>query len=229
MPQVSVLAKTPAIWRLIAGITLLSCHSYSPAKPDLPKPQTTSIEGAASGILVGERAQLRIVVSSNAGTRQLENAFWSSDRPDIVDISPTGTATGLKVGQAAITATSDGYKAMSTLNVAVDYSGVWKGRYQIVNCIRLSGDGSSYCRFVVGAMLPIQLALTQRGGQVSGEISLFDSDGRLLTKGAVVGTSDPDSALRISGLLRSATTGQDESTEISDWTTELSAIDASLT
>ena len=95
MPRVSVLAKTPAIWRLIAGITLVGCHSYSPAKPDPPKAQTTSIEGAADGVLVGERAQLRIVVSSNAGTRQLENVVWSSDRPDIVDINSTGTAVGL--------------------------------------------------------------------------------------------------------------------------------------
>src|SRR5262245_2678459 len=229
MPRVSVLAKTPAIWGLIAGITVLGCHSYSPAKPDPPKAETTSIEGAADGVLVGGRAPLRVVVSSNAGTRPLENVVWSSDRPDIVDINSTGIAVGLKVGQGAITATSGGYKAISTLNVALDYSGVWKGRYQIVNCTRVSGDGSSYCRFVVGAILPIQLALTQRGGQVSGEMSLFDSDGRLLTKGAVSGTSDPDSALRISGLLRSGTTEQEESTEIRDWTTLLSATDASLT
>lgn len=224
-----MLVKTPAIWRLIAGLTVLGCHSYSPAKPDPPKAQTTAIEGAADGVLVGERAQLRIVVSSSAGTTQLENVVWSSDRPDIVEIDRTGTAVGLKVGQAAVTATSGGYNAMTTLNVAFDYSGVWKGRYQIVNCTRVSGDGSSYCRFVVGAILPIQLALTQRGGHVSGEMSLFDSDGGLLAKGAVAGTSDPDSALRISGLLRSTTPGQDESTEITDWTTMLSATDASLT
>jgi hypothetical protein len=106
--------------------------------------------------------------------------------------------------------------------VVNDYSGNWDGTYKVRECTRLSGGGPSYCRFIIGISLPFAFVLSQQGKNVTGTLSFYDTEHRLLLTGSITGTSHNSGSLTITGTVRSLSIGeQPEITTITEWNSGL--------
>jgi hypothetical protein len=103
-----------------------------------------------------------------------------------------------------------------------NFEGVWSGTYQVEDCQRTVGAGSSYCRFVVGGSLFIRVELQQQGQQLSGEVSFGNNLGTVITRrGSLSGQVDPSGHAALSGTTTFVTPEQPGKTELTDWTSEL--------
>ncbi|MGH9255811.1 MAG: hypothetical protein ACRD3C_14720 [Vicinamibacterales bacterium] len=100
---------------------------------------------------------------------------------------------------------------------------MWSGTYKIEQCVRISGGGSSYCRFVLNGSLYIRLELVEQGQQISGEATLFNNLGTtVLERGNVTGQIEASGELTLSGTTTSVTSDP-ATTHLAGWRSELTA------
>jgi hypothetical protein len=103
-------------------------------------------------------------------------------------------------------------------------SGVWRGTYRIETCRRVSGSGSSYCRFVLGAAVPFELRATQTGQAVTGRLSFFSTGGTLLLTGEASGVVEASGEIRLTAVVRSVPGAEgEETTRIDGWRSRVSS------
>ena len=175
---------------LAAGV---SCDSANPSAPN----RGFTIVPDTKSLRVTETVQFSAMSDGNVVA-----PAWSSSAPNVVTVSQTGSATGVAVGSAVITADAGSMSASRTMQVVSDYRGQYSGTAIITRCVRLSGSGpASSC--VVGARFAINvLTLDQQTGTaVTGTLNLFAES----TIGAVTGTVDEnDHISSMSGTLRSS-------------------------
>jgi len=153
----------------------------------------------------------------------------SSD-PAVATIDASGVLRGRMFGSVTVTAVYNEYQASQDVAVVEDFAGSWRGFYTIEKCARLTGGGSSYCRFVLLAALPFELSVVQSGRRISGSMRLYDSIGRLLLSGAIDGVSDSSATLHVTATVRSvAGSEQPEVTTITDWSSVLSVDKTAMT
>jgi hypothetical protein len=181
-----------------------------------------SIVASSDGVVLNQQLRLTATMESPNGQSVPVQPTWSSEMPSVAPVDSNGIVTGLALGTSTITATYESQSATYQLSVVNDFSGGWTGKYRIRNCTRISGAGSSYCRFVLGAVLPIQLTVTQDGKAVTGTINFYDNLNRLLLNGPITGSSLVSGELRISATVHSVGNEQPETTTVSDWVTRLS-------
>ena len=192
-----------------------------PAPSPAPLPQASEFRIVASteGVIVGRTVALTVVAIDPDGRRRGVAPEWSTSNSTVAALGgESGVINGVSVGSATITATFERTSLTYTLSVVPDFAGTWRGQYVVQQCTRISGAGSSYCRFILGAAIPFSLALTQQGQLVSGTMNFYDTANRLLTSGVVEGRSTASGDLEIGGTVRSVEAGEgDEITLVAGW------------
>jgi len=191
--------------------------SIPPSPAPLPQASEFRIVASTEGVIVGRTVALAVVAIDPDGRRRGVAAEWSTNNSTVAAPGgESGVINGVSVGSATITATFERTSLTYTLNVVPDFAGTWRGQYVVQRCTWISGPGSSYCRFILGAAIPFSLALTQQGQLISGTINFYDTANRLLTSGVVEGRSTASGYLEIGGTVRSVEAG-DEITLVADW------------
>ena len=66
-------------------------------------------------------------------------------------------------------------------------AGRWEGRFKVVECARVSGEGPSTCRSLLNLVGPIQLRLEQRSASLAGDLSLYGSTSTKPVSGPIHG------------------------------------------
>jgi hypothetical protein len=208
---------------LALGLLVGSCQDPTLPSSIPPAPDVLTIVPPVEGLKLGSTQMLTAVLVSGDRTRRTVPASWSSDAPEIATVSDDGRVRGISLGKATIRATFEALSALQQLRVVPDYEGAWSGKYCITNCTRLSGDGPSYCRFVVGcnSPVPLRITLTQNGSSVAGALEFYDNVNHLLEAGAVDGWIDDAGALALTGTTRSVEPVHPSETTLSDWSTAL--------
>lgn len=187
-----------------------------------------SIRLPANAALVGKQISLEARLTTEVGEQRVP-ASWSISPATVAAIDPEGRLTGFVPGSVTVTASYQAYSASIDVDVVNDYSGNWDGTYKVRECMRLSGGGPSYCRFIIGISLPFAFVLSQQGKNVTGTLSFYDTEHRLLLTGSVTGTSHNSGSLAITGTVRSLSGGeQPEITTIPEWNSALISEDDSL-
>jgi hypothetical protein len=213
----SVLLATAA---LLAG----ACQSRTGLSPTPNQPDTLTIRPAIESLKLGQEEALTAAVVSGSAAPRTVPASWSSDAPDVAAISEDGRLRGLHLGKATIRATFQTLSAVQPLRVVPDYGGTWEGRYRVPNCSRLSGAGSDYCRFMIGASFKVRAVLNQDHGRPSGLLEFYDNTGTVLGEaGSVDGSIDDSGALVLTGTVQSVMQEQPGETKVSEWRTTLAA------
>src|SRR5207253_3147841 len=79
---------------------------------------TVTVAPASASIFVGDTKQLAVVTKDANGNELTgRSVSWVSDHPEIATVSSTGLVTGVAVGSATITATSEGKTGTSAITV----------------------------------------------------------------------------------------------------------------
>lgn len=222
-----VVLKHVALWSLVLLVGR-ACSS-SPTSPT-PSPGPDPVTGSPSlmilaptdAVTLGGSLALAAELREQSGQRTKVTPQWSSSMPSIASIDQSGSVAGLTLGSTTITAVYQNLSASQALLVVNDFSGTWRGEYVVEQCNQLSGEGSSYCRFIVGVAFPFQLSLTQQGQQVSGTVNFYSTGGRLGLTGPATGTSNESGTLELSGTAGSVTVEQPE-TRATEWRLTLGA------
>ncbi|MDQ6885861.1 MAG: Ig-like domain-containing protein [Gemmatimonadota bacterium] len=82
-----------------------------------PAVATVAITPSTSTLGLGSALPLR-ATSQDARGRMLDRPiFWSSNRPEVAQVSPSGVVTALQIGTAQIAASADGISAVATVEV----------------------------------------------------------------------------------------------------------------
>jgi hypothetical protein len=199
------------------GILLVeSCASGTPTQPT-SSVAVFSIRSETDAAVIGVPLRLRATVET-AGTTQDVPATWSVTDLDVADVSSNGVLTGRKSGAVTVSAAYGDYRTTRELRVVERYSGTWRGNLQVERCVRTSGAGSSYCRFILNQDIPLEFTVTQSDQKVSGSISFFDTVGTLLTAGPVEGSVTDSGNLELTGTARSvSSSGQNETSRIEEF------------
>jgi hypothetical protein len=203
---------------IVAGASAGTCNnSLSPSTIT-----HLEIAGAATPVKVDEQRALTAVLVKD-GTQQPVQATWTMDASSSAQLS-TNVVTALAPGLAHLRALFESYNSSADLQLVADYAGTWTGSYRVDTCDRLSGPGSSYCRFVLNSVFPLDLTLAQDGARVSGTTRFYSNGGRLLLAGSFAGTSDTAGNLSLTGTITSVDgSEQPETTTIADWRSSLSS------
>ena len=104
-----------------------------------------------------------------------------------------------------------------------DVAGAWSGTYLVERCTRISGSGSSYCRFVLGARRPVALTLLQEPASVGGSLNFLDATGRVGPTGTVEGRVTSPGRFELAAPIRVVdSVNPRDVTTVTDWSMELS-------
>jgi hypothetical protein len=209
-----------ALRLLVLALLLVACRDITEPTRISTQPETLAIAPAMKGLKLGSVEQLTTLLFSG-DSRRAVSASWSSDAPDVVAVSDDGRVRGVSVGRATIRATFRDLSAIEVVRVVPDYQGTWLGEYRVTACTRLRGDGSSYCRFILGVGLFIDTSLTQDGPTLEGTISVYSNTHVLLESGPVEGSIDASGALVLTGTATTVEAEEPSSTTLSDWRTTL--------
>lgn len=213
---------------LLVGGAMSACGSPTAPTPPSAAP-TLFIVSTADGVVVGGQMTLTATLVTGAADRRTVTATWSSSAPDVASIDTAGNVTGRRLGTTTITAAFDNQSAKLDLSAVNDYAGTWKGQYVVTDCTRQSGNGSSYCRFIIGQPLNLELSINQRGTTVTGTLSFVDTRGMPLTTGPLSGESTVTGELRLTARVRSVGPEQPETTDVADWTSSLTPDQSQMT
>ena len=110
---------------LIAAVTLLLCPFLTSCGGFFIKPSISSIyvQPSATTVGVGQQVSLSAYATYSDGTQNQisgSSVGWTSSPPDIATItSPGGQVTGVAIGTATMTASSQGITGTGTVNVTL--------------------------------------------------------------------------------------------------------------
>ena len=101
------------------GLSLLTAYQADLTVHIPVAVSSVQIQPAQSNLALGAQATFAALVQPSNAT--LTTVTWSSDRADLISVSPTGVVTALAVGQATLTATTldGGFRASAVINVYV--------------------------------------------------------------------------------------------------------------
>lgn len=126
-PSIATVGKDGTVTGKAMGTALIVAIALScPACTDTvavvvqQDPAVIELSTTSLALKVGEKRDIKITIK-DAGGSAIENepATWTTDRPDVVSVSPTGTVTALGAGTATVyVRTSNGVTASALLNVA---------------------------------------------------------------------------------------------------------------
>ena len=109
---------------LLVTSVLLSAHFWSCSKEDVPEPipPTVAVTGVtldktSISLLVGDSETLTATVTPADAENQ--KLTWSSDKPAVATVDDNGKVTGVKVGEATITVTTQDGGKTATCRVTV--------------------------------------------------------------------------------------------------------------
>jgi hypothetical protein len=212
---------------LTVGLLAGSCQNatgpspIAPPSSTPPQPDALAIEPTTDALKIGSTATLTAVLVSGNGARRTVPASWSSDAPEVAAIGEDGRVRAVSLGKTTIRARFEALSAVQPMRVVPDYEGTWSGQYRVLNCTRLSGGGSSYCRFILGAALPLRAVVTHEGSSLSGTLEFYSTAHELTEVGPVEGSIDDSGALVLTGTTSSVVSEQPGETKLSDWNTAL--------
>jgi hypothetical protein len=180
------------------------------------------ISGVATALKIREQRTLSAVLVDGNSRRSVQ-AAWTAASGDVAQVLPDGVAMAISPGITQIQATFSSYKVSSDLQVVNDYAGAWSGTYRVDACERLSGPGSSYCRFELNQVYPFDLTLSQQGADVSAVAMFYSTGGRPFLSGSFTGTSDTSGQLSLTGTITAIDpSDQPETTTIDGWRSAVS-------
>lgn len=95
----------------------IATKKFDVADGKIPVQSITIKEGSSIEIYIGESTQLGVIISPVNATNQ--NVTWTIDDSEIADVDDAGVLTGIKVGNATVTVTTEdgGYTATITVTV----------------------------------------------------------------------------------------------------------------
>jgi hypothetical protein len=134
-------------------------------------------------------------------------------------ITDSGTLSAMATGAVTVTAIYETYKASVTFPIVEAFSGLWRGKYRVESCARLTGAGPSFCQGRIGLDFPLELTVVQNGRRVTGRLNLYSNLGRLASTGAVQGTADLENELHLTAAL--GYVEGDGKSQIDDWRSRL--------
>ena len=214
-------AQIMVIATLLLSCVLAAC-GLPPTGPTLIESGLVLRVGAGVTTLkIGDREPLQAFVRDSSGAERKTTATWAVEDESITRLSETEALAAISPGVTTIRATAEGFTATQQITVVNTFDGEWTGAYKIEECSRLSGAGSSYCRFVLGGSLYIRLELVQRGAALSGEIVIGDNLGNPTARGTVSGQVNVSGQASLSATARSIT-DQPGANEFAGWISELS-------
>jgi uncharacterized protein YjdB len=127
LPRMGRHRPTPARWRLVMTVAvslalspfLTSCSGFFIS----PSISSIFIQPSAATVGVGQQVSLAAFATYSDGTQNQisgSSVGWTSSAPDIATItSPGGQATGVSIGTATMTASSQGITGTATVNVTL--------------------------------------------------------------------------------------------------------------
>lgn len=207
----------------VGSIVMLvsACGAPTAPTPVRSTTPTLTIVPALDVLRVGQAETFTAVLLSGDGTQRWVDAAWTSDAPTVAAINSDGTVSALSPGAATIRATFQQYRAELPLQIVPDVKGTWVGTYRVADCRRVSGAGPSYCRFVIGSVMPVRLILDQSADEVSGTLELYTNTNDVVESGAVSGQVHVDATLTLEGTTKSVDPAHQSETTISNWNTQL--------
>jgi hypothetical protein len=107
---------------VVAAVVVSACSGPSPMAPTPPVTfSTLTVTGQTTFTTLHEQGQMSATVRSTTGIMQdqTRDATWTSSRPDIANVSPTGLVTAVSSGAADITATFHGLTGAQTVGVSI--------------------------------------------------------------------------------------------------------------
>lgn len=214
---------------LLVSSEVAGCSSSTLPSAPGPTVQVVSmlLTPDRSSLKVGATIVFAASLLMSDGTMRSVNPTWSVDSAVAGIVDSAGKVTGLAPGSVVVRATFEGTAASRSLVVVPDFQGTWFGQFKRDTCVRVSGPGSSPCRFLEGAVLILQLDIAHSGAaDVSGKITFFTSGptrevpGPPAEAGAVSGQIAETGTLTISGSTSPVQEDQG-STLLSEWATGL--------
>lgn len=101
---------------LALPLLLPGCGGDDPVEPEAV--DSVSVTATRNQIEVGETTQLTVVVRNSAGRTLTDRTVtFESSAPEVASVDPEGLVTGVSVGNADITATSEGVEGTTTIAV----------------------------------------------------------------------------------------------------------------
>ena len=110
--------KRLAILSLLALPLLFACSE----KESEVHVESVSVSPSSKELGIGETVQLSAQVTPSTSTKK--DISWSSSKPSVASVSPSGLVTAIGEGTATITATADGKKGESKVTVVGALSGI---------------------------------------------------------------------------------------------------------
>jgi hypothetical protein len=165
-------------WCLISAVLFLtSCGGNGVTTPT---PVATSITITSSNAyLVLGRTEVfaATIVFSDGTTRPLIEGTWGSDASSVATVdAASGLVTSRSAGEVTIFVDAHGARGSRRITVVPDYQGRWSGHYLLKSCFD-SGDWATFFIFCentgVGSKLPVAIQLTQSGGTITGQTTLY--------------------------------------------------------
>jgi hypothetical protein len=208
---------------MIAGC-LTGCASSSSATAPSPRGLSIRVNDGQMSLKTGDRAAVQIFVADSNGIARMTDATLSTDDESVARFEGANTLIALSPGTVVIRATSQEYSSSLSLTIVQNFEGRWAGFYKVEQCTRISGGGSSYCRFVIGGAYYMRLELSQRGQEFSGQISMGDNLGSVILRtGTVTGEVSSTGLAILRGRTTSITPEQPGTSVLSGWTSEVTS------
>ena len=107
----------------------LGCSSGSDAgggDPPTPEPvASVTVTSAQSSVVVGASVQMSVTTLDASGnTLTGRTVAWSTSDAAVASVNPSGSVTGESIGEATITATSEGHTGSATITVLTSVASV---------------------------------------------------------------------------------------------------------
>ena len=113
----------------LGAMIVAACGDSGPVTVQIPPVATVELNHTAATLAPGGTLQLSATTKDSAGaTLTGREVTWTSSSDGVATVSATGRVTGVAVGVAGITATSEGVGGSATITVATAaVTGTWDG------------------------------------------------------------------------------------------------------
>ena len=177
--------RYPLLPAALGALLICGACGGSPAGPGSRELVALSIGSLGPQAIVGQTTQLTALGIYSDGSTSAVPVSWSVTPASVAVVSDSGSLTALRLGKATVSALhSTGLTAAVRVDVVRDpaisiaasasLAGVWEGNYVVDVCQRVSGDGPSTCRFILGSSRAIRLELSEGDGGLTGRLTLDD-------------------------------------------------------